>query len=60
MLSRDSPAGTIFTIFWYEQHDSMESAISKEKRLKNWKRIWKIKLVEDTNSHWHDLYNTIL
>ena len=43
-------------LVWYEVHENMESAISREKALKRWKRAWKIALIEDTNSVWRDLY----
>ena len=48
------------TLVWYEQHPSMESAIILEKRLKEWKRAWKIKLIEEMNVNWLDLYPSIL
>jgi putative endonuclease len=48
------------TLVWYEQHPSMESAIIREKRLKEWKRAWKIKLIEEMNVNWLDLYPSIL
>ena len=47
-------------LVWYELHDSMESAIHKEKMIKNWKRDWKIKEIEQSNSEWNDLYNDII
>ena len=43
-------------LVWYELHDSMYSAIAREKNLKNWKRNWKIALIESENPHWQDLY----
>ena len=42
-------------LMWYEPHESMESAIQREKRIKKWNRQWKIRLLEDQNPHWHDL-----
>ena len=33
----------------------MKEAIAGEKRLKEWKRAWKIRLIEETNPNWHDL-----
>jgi putative endonuclease len=36
----------------------MESAIERKKRLKEWKRKWKLKLIESSNPNWQDLYNT--
>ena len=47
-------------LVWYELHDTMESAILREKRLKKWNREWKLRLVEDFNPYWHDLWPTIL
>ena len=32
----------VHTLVWYEVHESMESAISREKRIKGWKRAWKL------------------
>jgi putative endonuclease len=38
----------------------MKSAIEREKRLKEWKRKWKMELIESSNPNWQDLYNTIV
>ncbi len=46
-------------LVWYEPHDTMESAILREKRLKKWKREWKIDLIEQTNPGWRDLWQDI-
>jgi len=46
----------IATLVWHELHDTMQSAIAREKALKEWKRAWKIELIERTNPYWHDLY----
>ena len=48
------------TLVWYELHETMESAIQKEKSIKNWKRTWKLKLIEEKNPLWNDLYNDLL
>jgi putative endonuclease len=50
----------IHTLVWYELHESMESAIEREKRLKEWKRAWKLELIEKENPDWKDLYITII
>jgi putative endonuclease len=50
----------IHHLVWYEIHETMESAITREKRLKNWKRQWKIELIESSNPIWQDLYKTIV
>jgi len=50
----------VHTLVWYEVHATMESAIQREKAIKNWKRAWKIKIVEETNPRWCDLYHNLL
>jgi putative endonuclease len=47
-------------LVWYEVHETMASAISREKAIKNWRRIWKIKIIEAMNPNWYDLYNDLL
>jgi putative endonuclease len=44
------------TLVWYEQHETIESAINREKTLKGWRRSWKIELIEDQNPRWNDLW----
>ena len=48
------------SLVWYEIHETMESAIKREKAIKNWQRAWKINLIEATNPHWRDLYGDLL
>jgi putative endonuclease len=50
----------VHTLVWYELHDTMDSAIQREKAIKNWKRVWKLKVIEKMNSRWHDLYSDLL
>ena len=50
----------IHQLVWYEIHETMESAITREKRLKDWKRQWKIELIESSNPNWQDMYKMIL
>jgi len=45
----------IHRLVWYEVHDTMEAAIVREKRLKDWRRAWKIDLIETQNDDWADL-----
>ena len=47
-------------LVWFEQHERMESAISREKALKAWKRDWKLNLIEAANPEWRDLYSDLL
>lgn len=42
-------------LVYVEAHDTMESAILREKQLKRWRRAWKIALIERDNSGWRDL-----
>jgi putative endonuclease len=42
-------------LVWFEAHETMESAIIREKRIKKWNRAWKIKLIEESNPDWRDL-----
>ena len=50
----------VHQLVWYELHESMESAIVREKQLKNWKRKWKLELIEKSNPNWQDLYLLIV
>lgn len=51
---------SVHHLVWYELHERMGSAIQREKRLKDWKRAWKLELIERTNPDWQDLYQTIV
>ncbi len=51
---------SVHNLVWYELHESMLSAINREKRIKNWKREWKIRRIEEKNPQWTDLYKSIL
>ena len=42
-------------LVFYELHDDMTRAIGREKQLKNWRRDWKIALIQTLNPDWHDL-----
>ena len=43
-------------LMWYELHEALESALLREKQIKEWKRAWKIQLLEAENPQWIDLY----
>jgi putative endonuclease len=47
---------SVHNLVWYERYDDICSAIAREKRLKKWKRRWKIDLIEKVNPSWEDLY----
>jgi putative endonuclease len=46
-------------LIWFEVHNSIEAAITREKQIKAWKRQWMIDLFRDSNSDWSDLYPSI-
>ncbi|ADR36838.1 GIY-YIG nuclease family protein [Oceanithermus profundus] len=49
----------VHKLVYFEAHPTMESAISREKQLKNWKRAWKIALIESANPDWDDLWGEL-
>ncbi len=49
----------IHHLVYFEQHDDMVSAITREKRLKKWNRSWKIRIIEKQNPEWKDLYDSL-
>ena len=50
----------VHELVYYEQTESTESAIKREKQLKNWHRKWKVALIEKFNPTWKDLYNELI
>jgi putative endonuclease len=46
-------------LVWFEIYDDPSTAIAREKELKKWRRDWKIRLIEEANLDWSDLYLTI-
>jgi putative endonuclease len=46
-------------LVWYEQYETLEAAMLREKRIKGWKRDWKIELIERDNPRWMDLYDDL-
>ena len=47
-------------LVWFEGHDVLQDARQRELQIKEWKRPWKIRLIEETNLEWNDLYPTLL
>jgi putative endonuclease len=45
----------VHRLVWFEAHEDFEAARLREKRIKDWKRDWKINLIESENPHWLDL-----
>ena len=50
----------VHSLVWYEVHDSAETAIQREKQIKKWERPWKLRLIEELNPQWKDLYDDLL
>ena len=50
----------VHLLVWHEVHETMESAILSEKRIKGWKRVWKLRMIERDNPTWEDLYDSIV
>lgn len=48
------------TLVWCEIHATMESAIGREKAIEEWKRAWKLRMIEASNPRWDDLYPPVL
>ena len=47
-------------LVWYELHGTMDTAILREKQLKKWNREWKLRLVQEFNPEWRDLWDDIV
>lgn len=50
----------VHKLVYYEQYNDVYEAITREKRIKEWKRQWKIELIEKSNPNWKDLYNDLI
>jgi putative endonuclease len=50
----------VHALVWFELHGNMHAAIAREKAIKQWKRAWKVRLIERANPHWRDLYPEIV
>lgn len=46
-------------LVYFEVHETGESAIAREKQIKKWNRVWKLRLIERNNPEWQDLYDSI-
>jgi putative endonuclease len=49
----------VTNLVWYECHESIVAAILREKQIKEWRRDWKINLIQAMNPEWRDLYDDI-
>ena len=50
----------VHRLVWYEPHEDPEAAIVREKRIKEWRRAWKIRLIEESNPTWRDLSHEVM
>jgi putative endonuclease len=50
---------SVHQLVYYELHDEIDVAIKREKLIKRWNRQWKLKLIEEMNPQWKDLYDSI-
>jgi len=50
----------VHRLVWYEVHADVHAAIAREKQIKGWNRVWKIRLIEKMNPSWSDLYTDLL
>ena len=49
----------VHTLVYFELYEDMDSAINREKQIKNWQRKWKLELIEKQNPTWRDLYEEL-
>jgi putative endonuclease len=47
------------SLVWYETHETRESAFLRERQIKKWNRAWKLRLIEEMNPDWNDLFETL-
>ena len=47
-------------LVWYEVHEDAYAAITREKQIKKWQRSWKIRLIQERNPHWRDLFDEVV
>ena len=50
----------LYSLAWYELHEDISATITREKQLKKWKRDWKLRLIEEINPDWKDLWPQII
>ena len=49
----------VHSLVYYEVFNRIQDAITREKRMKKWKRQWKMELIEKSNPNWEDLFETL-
>ena len=51
---------SVYRLVYVETYENAEDAIRREKQLKKWNRAWKLRLIEEKNPNWDDLYDTLI
>jgi len=46
-------------LVWFEHHGDIEQAIRRERQMKEWRRAWKLRVIEEMNPNWDDLFQTL-
>jgi putative endonuclease len=46
-------------LVWFERHSEIEAAIRREKQMKEWQRLWKLRVIEEMNPDWDDLFGSL-
>jgi putative endonuclease len=46
-------------LVWYQAFDDIDSARHRELQMKEWRRAWKLRVIEEMNPNWDDLYETL-
>ncbi len=57
--SRFTSKHGVATLVWFEAHETREAAFRRERQIKKWNRPWKLRLIEEMNPGWRDLYETL-
>lgn len=58
MISGFTKKYKVNKLMYFEQYEDISEAIKREKQLKGWRRDWKLKLIEDNNPRWEDIFDT--
>ena len=59
LIKRFASQYSINHLVYFEIHSDITEAILRERRIKKWNRVWKLRLIEKTNPHGKDLYETL-
>jgi putative endonuclease len=50
----------VWMLVWYEPHETREAAFRRDRQIKEWRRVWKLQLIEDKNPAWRDFYDEVI